>query len=224
MGFLDNIPGIQVYPRAAYPTWNRDETPWRDQDYDANFFVHAVKENGDKLGPRRKSLPIGVNGAFVRVDRSTMPLAQRAFGRWVADKTRELGIVDPVFVAIPNSDALVATADFRTARLVRAVAEAFGQGAHAFVGLRFEEYVPKDERDHRLTVQELVDNMRMIAPPQPGTLVLVDDVFTQGNHVTAAYRMMPEDRRPTVAFAAGRTCREPEADNWNLESELHFCW
>lgn len=138
-------------------------------------------------------------------------MAGEWFGRWVARKTREAGIVDPVFVAIPNRNALVTARDFRTAELARHAANAFGDGAAAFYGLRFETYVSKEEKK-RQNVAELIPNLRLIAPAQPGTLVLVDDVYTQGFHLEAVCDLLPEERCPTHCFVAGRTVLEPQND------------
>lgn len=78
--FLKNLRTLTVHSRAAYPSWNKEELDWRDQDYDANFYVHGIKLNLDKVRDRAKALPIGaavLRGGGGVVHRALIPSAFR---------------------------------------------------------------------------------------------------------------------------------------------------
>lgn len=202
---------IEVHARCAFPSWNHQEVAWRDQDRNWQLLVLAVKGDRARMKERYCNLPLGNNGGQVRVDRNEIQQAGEWFGRWVGRRTTECGIADPVFVAIPNRNALVDAKDFRTALFARTAAQRFGERARAYTGLRFIEHVSKEEKK-RQGVQELVKNMAVIEEVPPGQLVFVDDVYTQGHHISAAIRMLGADRVAPHAFVAGRTVLEPFAD------------
>jgi hypothetical protein len=217
-----SFPTVKVHARAAYPSWDYKETKWRQQDYDTHFFVHAVKNDAEKIGDRKTRLPLGPNAAPVWVSKDNMEVCQHWFARWAAMKCRNLDIADPIFVAIPNRNALIDAKSFNTARLARFAARAFGDGGQAFTGLRFKELIPK-EKGKRQTVAELVANMAMIEALPAGTIVLLDDVYTVGRHITAAWKMLPKDSRPDYAFVAGKTEKSPMDDMTVVPVEHHWC-
>lgn len=217
-----SIPTIKVSACVAYPSWNYQDPRWREQDYNAHFFIHAVKNDRAKIGQRRTLLPMGAGGAMVWVDAANLDVCQKYFARWVALKCRRAEISDPVFVAIPNRNALGTEKSFNTARLVRMAAAAFGSSASSYSGLRFRSLVPKDGK--RQSVNELVANMELVEEIPGGTLVLVDDVFTLGNHMTAAYKMMPKSRRPDIGYVAGKTEKKPLPDMTVVPVESHWCF
>lgn len=222
MKLFADLQTVRVFARAAYPSWGPDVQKWREQDYDAHFFVHAVKNDREKIGQRATRLPMGAGGTYVRVDRDNLEIPQRFFARWAADKVRRLELERPVFVAIPNRDGLVEAKSFNTARLARMAAAAFGAGAEAFTGLRFREYVPK-EQGKRQSVRELMANMVLLEEPPAGTLVILDDVFTLGKHVTATVKMLPKKRAPDVAVVAGKTEKRPLDDMTAVAPYSHWC-
>lgn len=217
-----SIPTIKVYARAAYPSWDHTDPKWRQQDYDTHFFVHAVKNDAEKIGNRKTRLPLGAGGSSVWVDRTNLELCQRWYARWVAMKCRNLQIDNPVFVAIPNRNALVDAKGFNTARLARFAARSFGDGAAAYTGLRFNEFVPK-EKGKRQSVSDLVANMTLIDPIPAGRIILLDDVYTVGRHMTAAWKVLPKASRPDVGFVAGKTEKRPLDDMTVVPVEQHWC-
>lgn len=210
---------IAVHARCGFPSWSHAETPWRDQDRDWQLLVLAVKDDKVRMKERYASLPIGSNGEWMRVDKSQTVQAGRWFGKWAAAKVRGLGITDPVFVAIPNRKALQGVNDFRTATLAQSAAEAFGAGAAAYTGLRFRTLVSKEEKK-RQNPAELIANMVVVEElPPAGTLVFLDDIFTQGHHLTAACSFIQADRRPVLGLVCGRTVLEPK-ENMGAEIEV----
>ncbi|MGX8273043.1 hypothetical protein ACWQV9_10190 [Brevundimonas diminuta] len=217
-----SFPTVKVHARAAYPSWDYKDPKWRQQDYDTHFFVHAVKNDAARIGDRKTQLPMGAGGARVWIGRDNLEVCQHWFSRWAAMKCHNLGVENPVFVAIPNRNALTDTKSFNTARLARFAARAFGDGAQAYVGLRFKEYVPK-EKGKRQSVSELVGNLVLVEDIPAGTLVLIDDVYTVGRHVTAAWKVLPKERRPDHAFVAGKTEKGPLADMTVVPVEHHWC-
>jgi len=218
-----SIPTVKVYARAAYPSWDYKDPKWRDQDYNAHFFTHAVKNDRVKIGQRRTQLPMGAGSAMVWIDQTNLDVCQKFFARWVAIKCHRLEVKDPIFVAIPNRDALEDSKAFNTAKLARLAAAAFGPTASAYTGLRFKAFVPKDGK--RQSVAELVSNMALIEPlPEAGTLVLLDDVYTLGHHITAAYKMMPKGRKPEIALVAAKTEKRPLPDMTVVDEENHWCF
>jgi hypothetical protein len=212
---------VRVLARVAYPSWDFHAQPWRDQDFDAHFFVHAVKNDREKIGNRVANLPMGVGGTNVRIDHDNLDVPQKFFARWAASRARLRGITDPVFVGIPNRNALTEGKPFNVGKLARMAAQAFGEGGSAFTGLRFREFVPK-EAGKRQSVRELVENMVLISEPPNGTYVLVDDVFTLGKHLTAAIKVLPK-RKSAVAVVAGKTEKAPLEDMTTVPVHSHWC-
>lgn len=216
---LLNMPETPVHYRVCYPSWDWQETNFRDQDHLAHFFTWAVKGDQQKIGAKFKMMKVGAGNAEVRIDRNNLDVVQRYFGRFAAAQARAAGIEDPVFVAIPNRNALAEVADFKSAGLARAAAQAFGAGAAAYTGLRFRALVPKAQ-GVRQRVSDLVENMVMIALPPPGTLVLIDDVYTLGRHITAANQILP--RRAALCVVAARTMKEPQEQMTAPGVETHY--
>ncbi len=166
---------------------------------------------------------MGAGSAMVWIDQTNLDVCQKFFARWVAIKCHRLEVKDPIFVAIPNRDALEDSKAFNTAKLARLAAAAFGPTASAYTGLRFKAFVPKDGK--RQSVAELVSNMALIEPlPEAGTLVLLDDVYTLGHHITAAYKMMPKGRKPEIALVAAKTEKRPLPDMTVVDEENHWCF
>lgn len=218
-----DFPSMTVHARAAYPSWPPGEHQWRDQDYDANFFAHAIKADRTKLKDRVKNLPIGPNGSRVRVSASNIPAAQSAFCAWAAQQLVTLDLSDVVLLAVPNSNATAEAQDFNIARIARLIAQMSNGRAQASTALRFIEYRPKSERERRPSALELRDNMTVVGAIPDGNIVLVDDVFTQGHHLTAATWSLPVGRDPpSHALVAARTIKQPVADVWNPITEEHF--
>jgi hypothetical protein len=212
---------LSVHARCAFPSWDHRETAWRDQDRDWQLLVLAIKGDAARMKQRSARLALGEPPVMRTVDRTTVPQAGRWYGNWVAKRTRQLGIERPVFVAIPNRNALLDAKDFRTAEYVRQAAESYGEGASAFSGLRFKTFVSKEEKK-RQGFQELKDNMVLIEPVPDGELILVDDVYTQGHHLGVAVSLLPRDREPKHAFVAGRTVLAP-LENMGAElTEQHW--
>jgi hypothetical protein len=207
LALLDfNFETIPLHARVAYPSWDFQAVPFREVDHNAHFYTHAVKNDAKKIGTRTKNLKVGVNGESVLVSASNLIVVQRHFARFVARTIKDAGIADPVIIAIPNRDALRTIADFNTARLAALAAEAFGSGAQPYAGLRFKKLIPKTEK-RRLRPDDLAPNMEMVTDLPKGTLVLLDDVYTQGHHVRASCKVL--DCKPVLVCVAARTENEP---------------
>lgn len=219
---LADLPTITVHARAAYPSWKPDEHRWRDQDYDANFFTKAIKADREKLGSRVKNLPVTGDGSRVRISANNIENARSAYATWAAGKLKELDLLDAVLVPIPNSVGIVTAADFNTAAIARAIAAATGSRASVSTSLRFIEYRPKEGRERRPGAQELRENMTLVSSIPSGPIVLIDDVFTLGHHITAASWLMPQGRDPKHAIVASRTIKKPVEDVWQAITEDHF--
>lgn len=216
------MPAIKIYSLMSYPSWDFREVAWRDTDHKAFFFVHAVKDDKKKIGSKAKAFNVGANNSPILLNQNNLHLAQNYYAAWVARGLRQLGVPDPVIVPIPNRNALVGSADFNTARLVRSVAAAYGTGAKAAPVLRFRKFVPK-EQGSRQSVAELVDNLVVTDPLPAGTIVVLDDVFTLGRHITAASQVLSAVRPPAMGFTAGRTVKSPLEKMFSATSvDLHY--
>lgn len=139
--------------------------------------------------------------------------------RAMADRVRELGIGDPIFVAVPNSGATSEVDDYATKRLVEQIAGAWGERERAFTGLRFVEPLPPvhlgGERDKRSLLQKMV----LIEKLPEGRIVLVDDVCSSGAHLFAAQRFL-RPRPVEHAIVCGRTVNDPLDDMFAIDDEV----
>lgn len=112
-------------------------------------------------------------------------------------------------VPIPNAHVTIATPDFRTLELARAVVEHSGGKLKAVAALAFDqpqvrshEGGPRDprhfEREYRIVGQVT------------GPIVLLDDVCTSGGHMIGAHWVLhdPPTRLVVLACSFGRTTRE----------------
>lgn len=216
------MPTIKVYSLMSYPSWDFREVAWRDTDHKAFFFVHAVKNDKKKIGSKAKAFNVGAKNTPVLINQNNLHVAQNYYAAWVARYLRHLGVPDPVIVPVPNRNALVGSADFNTAHLARTAAAAYGRGARAAPLLRFREFVPK-EQGSRQSVDELVGNLVLTEELPAGTVVVLDDVFTLGRHVSAASQVLSTECLPRMSFTAGRTVKAPLANMFSVTSvDLHY--
>jgi len=209
---------LNVIARCRYPSWDWKHIPFREEDHRAHFFVHAVKNDKAKIGARTMRF-VKVNGEPVTVSAHNLHFLQNAFARWVARFVEHQRIDKPIFVALPNRSGFGQNSEFPTHFLAKRAAKYHGIEARAFGGLRFRHFLEKCH-ERRLTFSELKDAFCLVEDLPQGNLVLIDDVFTQGRHVSAAVRCL--GRCPELVLVAARTVNEPTDSMFSVNSERHI--
>jgi len=82
--------------------------------------------------------------------------------------------------------------------------------------------VPK-EQGVRQSVNQLVANMTLVSDVPQGNYVILDDVFTQGNHITATIRKLPKKETSAIVVVAGKTENAPLEDMTVVPVYSHWC-
>jgi predicted amidophosphoribosyltransferase len=129
----------------------------------------------------------------------------RALARMIA---RHLD-VRATLVPIPNANVTIATRDFRTFELARAVAGYSGGQLQAVPALAFDQPQVRSHEGGPRSPYHFEQAYRILHHVT-GPIVLLDDVCTSGGHMIAAHWLLHEPPRRTVALACsfGRTTRE----------------
>lgn len=185
-----------IHSFARLPSWNPAEAEWRQTDYNAHKFAHALK--GDKVnGYGYFPWP---QGRSTRLEQANAGVATLAFGEWGAEKISQLGVPRAILVPIPSSSQTAFDDDTAPSRLAHAIQQ-HGRG-QLFVArvLRFlEPRIPARLGGTR-NPQVLQANMEVRHGSFDALpIVLVDDVVTSGGHMLAAARCL-QARGCTVSF------------------------
>lgn len=213
---------LQVRSLATFASWDWKEQKFRPEDHMGRFVVHAIKGAQDKLAGKYQNLPIGAGQTEVRVDVSNFEIVARYWAAWAAKRIRE-NHAGPIVVApLPSSSATPANDRYRTSSLASLVAAKLGEEGHAWTGLRFREArQPVHAGGSRATIGH--DMIRINDPP-PGTIVLLDDVFTMGSHANAALELIGPDQRPKLMVTGGQTVWAPPDKVINPPPKMHEWW
>lgn len=221
MFFLpEPIGSIRVRSLCTFASWDWREQPFRGQDHKGRFIVHAVKGDLEKIGAKYQNLPVGPEGANIRVERHNAELVTVAWAGWAANRIRELNLAGPIVITpLPSSKATPDKQNYRTLHLANLVAGQLGPATVLWSGVRFRvERVPVHAGGNRATVGE---DMILTSAPPAGNIVLLDDCFTMGSHASALYRMLPNGRTPDFMVTAGRTAWEPPEQVMQPAEFLH---
>lgn len=180
---------------------------------------YLAMSNGDPLWESKHCLLAlkGIKRAFrlpggPRVPREEAP---RAAIEWFALQVARVWekVVQPrgryVLVPLPDSQAVKAVAECRTATLARAIAEKVGPEATVADILRWSEPMKSAAKeDGPRDPRELYPKLVLLAGRRPsdGRYILIDDVMTTGGHIqAAAAKLNAADLRCSLAFCAGDT-------------------
>lgn len=198
---------VQVRALATLASWNWQEEPFRPKDHRARFIVHAVKGATDKLAGKHETLNVGPNGSPVTVTVANFELIADYWAAWAASIIKgDLPNQPIILTPLPSSKAVAGLVDYRPLNLARRVGQHI-PGSVVWDGVRFrQERLPVHSGGSRATIFE---DMIFTSDPPPGTLVPIDDVFTQGAHLGALMRRLPSDRWPTIMITGGKTENAP---------------
>jgi hypothetical protein len=189
-------------------------------DWKGRYLVKALKEDLPAL--QRSYVMLG--NPEQRFDHTNYKKLHDAFYRWAAQRVSELGVINPVIVAVPNSTAIPGVLDYPTKRFAEGIAAAYGEGCKAYSGLRFTEVMPKSHAGGSRDKSHLYDKMILAEPYPGGTPILFDDVCTTGAHLFAAQRRL-ELWLTEYAIVGGKTFNDPPAKMLNIDPvDIHSLW
>jgi predicted amidophosphoribosyltransferase len=182
---------------------------WTDDDRNALKFIKAIKGK-----PFRYSAQVPVLGRIKLLEATNAQDAVDWFGELAAAEVAGLGLRGPlIFVPLPNSACTQADKNKpRTALLAEAVASKLNN-AQVWDGLRWTTVMIPTHQGGTRDPQILYDNLTVTSKPPKGTVILVDDVFTQGGHLQAAAARLLETKAVCqLAVCAGRTVLQSQND------------
>jgi predicted amidophosphoribosyltransferase len=140
---------------------------------------------------------------------------------WAAPQINALGGAAKVIVPVPSSKTtLKSPATFRTAIIAQKLAAAC-PNTISFPELRFEtEQLNSREEGGSRAAVVLYPLLRFRRSLPAGHIVLLDDVFTGGGHLTAAAWMIEDQRRKAeLAICCGRSLEAQLADPFTVAAE-----
>jgi hypothetical protein len=191
---------LTVMTYVAYRTRNFSGD---QSEYNAHKFIQAIKERPVK---GYAWIPVGADKR--KLEQSNRHRAAVWFGELAAAEILERVPEPRVLVPIPNSDCVVGTAESRTAKLAREIAQ--HMPATIWDGLRWVEPNTPSSQGGPRDPAVLLANLRMVRRPATGSCVLVDDVTTSGGHFrAAATKLQSRGMTVALAIAAGQTVHEP---------------
>lgn len=185
------------------------DLPWRAEDYNANKFVHALKEeqiNGYALIP--------TCGTQNRLTNANLGDAAVWFASMVRNYLRDAGVGLPLAVVpVPNSACTTASRTTpRTLRLADAVSSVIHGRTKTVDCLRWKKDLGSASRmggprDTDILYRNL--HMKTGSLQLKSRVLLVDDVMTSGGHLRACARKIRESGSKVVlAVCGGRTTYE----------------
>jgi hypothetical protein len=218
--FPDPIHTVDVQAFCTFAVWDWKVTRFRPEDHKARFIVHAVKGDRAKLAGKYQDLTFGTGQPPVRIDETNFELVTDAWAKWAVGKIRARKISGPIVLApLPTSKAVPALANYRTRDLARLVQAHLGGASTVWDGVRFrEERQPVHGGGNRATITE---DMVLVSEPPDGEMVVLDDVFTTGAHLSALVRHLPTARRPNFMVTAGQTVWERPEDVFKRPVFVH---
>tara|TARA_R100000388_G_scaffold73467_1_gene53302 strand:+ start:195 stop:848 length:654 start_codon:yes stop_codon:yes gene_type:complete len=211
---------IRVTALCGYPSWDPEERKFRKIDWTARYLVKALKEDMGALS--RSYVMLGKPPQ--RFDHTNYKRLHEAFFKWGAQRISEMNVINPVVVAVPNSDAIAGSSDYPTKRFAEGIAAAYGPGCQAFSGLRFSEVMPKSHLNGGRDKSRLYQKMVLTEDYPGGTPILFDDVCTSGAHLFAAQRRL-EPWLAEYALVGGKTFNDPPEKMLNIDPvEITTIW
>lgn len=198
---------VRVRALATLASWNWQEEPFRSRDHRGRFIVHSVKGAKDKLAGKHETLKVGAGGASVTVTADNFELVADYWARWAAEIIRSENLDGPIVLTpLPSSKAVAELADYRPLNLARRVSQHL-PGSSVWDGVRFRnERLPVHSGGSRASI---ADDMVLTSRPPAGAIVPIDDVFTQGSHLAALMKHLPQERWPKLMVVGGKTENSP---------------
>lgn len=177
--------------------------PFTADDFRGRFIVGALKADHSIIRGYQ-DLPIGVNGALVRVDKNNFELVPPAWAAWAARVIAERSAGERVVLApLPSSKTVLTTTEYRTLHLANLVKAAYNGEMVVWSGVRFKQERQKvHEGGDRATI---ADDMVLTTAIPDGRIIPLDDVYTMGSHLSALMKHLPQDRWPDLMVCGGRT-------------------
>lgn len=165
--------------------------------------MHSIKGATDKLAGKQETLNVGPNGSKVTVTSANFELIADYWAQWTANIIREADLPGPIVLTpLPSSQAVPSLADYRSLNLARRV-QVHLPGSAVWDGVRFRHArQPVHSGGSRSTIYE---DMLLTTLPPSGTIVPIDDVYTQGAHLNALLKRLPPARWPSLMVVGGKT-------------------
>jgi hypothetical protein len=207
---------VKVVCFCAYLT--KIEIPWRDDDYNANKFITALK--GDPINGYAKIL---VGRTWHRLQDSNRDLAIVWFGEMAAEYVRRNHKARPLaFTPIPSSNCVAGGKVISpTYRLAEAIVSNL-QNVTVWDGLRWSApKIPSHQGGPR-DPHYFHENLIIVKKLPDAEIVLVDDMFTSGSHMQAVNdKLMKKGGACRLGLCAGRQVTEQVTRPFDIiEEEL----
>lgn len=180
---------------------------WRQEDYDANKIVNALKGN-----PINGYIDINLGGDVRRFDQSNIAGLMPPLYRGIAKKLKTTLAGPFDVVPIPNSAATIENkADCRTFEHARQIAKAAGDGCRFVPALRWKQQKTPAHEGGSRDPQVHFENLQLVERPTQ-QCVIFDDVVTTGGQMIGAYRRLAASGVvPVLGIVVGRAVKEQKS-------------
>jgi len=191
----------------------------RGVDYNATHLVKAVK--GLDLHPNAYT-PVKIRGKNVRITEENKDIAMQWFAEWAAPIIDAIDDYQKVLIPIPASDVVKDSPDdFRTTKIAREISSYCGSKTVVAPILRWKEPMTPSRKGGTRKARVLYSRLTQNSEIPQGTVVLVDDVFTFGGHLTAAaWKLADSGQSVALAVCCGHTEHHQLDDPFSVPDEL----
>jgi hypothetical protein len=207
---------LVVHAYGAYASYANADIPWRQDDYNVNKLVKALKGKEFKGHADIR----GADGRSRRITHQNPQAALLLFSMWAATRLRDQQLHRVVLVPVPSSSCTVFGQPTAPMQMATSVQALLGRPCRVEPWLRFQQVMTKSSEGgtrNPVTLRQALVASDDVAACE---VVLVDDVKTTGAHLKACARVLREHGASvSTALVAAATVWAPAPRPWVIDPE-----
>jgi hypothetical protein len=207
---------LVVHAYGAYASYANADIPWRQDDYNVNKLVKALKGKEFKGHADIR----GADGQSRRITHQNPQAALHLFSTWAATRLRDLQSRRVVLVPVPSSLCTAFGQPTTPMRMATSIQALIGRPCRVGPWLRFKQVMTKSSEGGTRNTLTLRHALVASDDVVDCEVVLVDDVKTTGAHLKACAKVLRENGASvSIALVAATTVWAPAPRPWVLDPE-----